>query len=107
MKYRMAVLVLLICFRSFSQTQTCPVNINFATGNLTHWFAYTGNNAGGNGPSAIMQRYDSTTGPPAGTIGAVSIHEYNLASVTGIQVNNSTAADPFGGFAKVPKINGY
>ncbi|MEI9933773.1 MAG: hypothetical protein WDM71_02735 [Ferruginibacter sp.] len=33
----------------FSQVQSCPANVNFSFGSLTHWFAYTGNNSGGNG----------------------------------------------------------
>src|SRR5271154_3038472 len=98
MKCRLGVLFLLICFRSFSQTQTCPVNINFASGDLTHWFAYTGNNASGNGLSAIKLNYDSNTSAPAGTLGARSIQEYNLASVLGIQVVPYRSNDAFGNF---------
>ena len=55
-----SVFFLFICLRSVSQSQTCPLNINFASTDLTHWFAYTGNNAVGNGPQAIMAVYDST-----------------------------------------------
>ncbi len=54
MKCWWSVFFLFVCLRSVSQTQTCPVNINFANTDLTHWFAYTGNNANGNGPEAIM-----------------------------------------------------
>jgi hypothetical protein len=107
MKKIYPVVLLLVAQSAFSQSQVCPLNSNWSLGNLTHWFAYTGNNAGGNGPSAIMERYDSASGPPGGTIGVISIQEYNLPSVTGIQVNASTASDPFGGFPMVPKINGY
>jgi hypothetical protein len=103
----MAVLTMLICFRSFSQTQTCPVNINFATGNLTHWYAYTGNNANGNGPSAIKKTYDSTATAPNGTIGASIFSEYGLPSRLGIQVITTRYNDEFGGFPTIPTLNGY
>jgi hypothetical protein len=87
----------------------CPLNSNWSTGNLTHWFAYTGNNAlpNGNGANAIKMRYDSTTGPPSGTIGVQAIQEYQLPSVNGIQVFATSGTDPFGGFATIPNINGY
>jgi len=98
---------LLVAFCSFAQNQACPININFSTGNLTHWFAYTGNNANGNGPGAILARFDSTAAAPAGTIGAVAIPEYNLPSVSGIQVITNATFDPYGGFPTVPTINGY
>ncbi len=107
MKCRWSVLFLFICFRSFTQTQTCPVNINFASGDLTHWYAYTGNNENGNGPIAIRQIYDSNNLPPAGTKGAAFIQEYNLPSVLGIQVITYKSSDPFGGFSTLPTINGY
>lgn len=107
MKKIYPVVLLLIAQSAYSQSQVCPLNSNWSLDNLTHWFAYTGNNAGGNGPGAIRVRYDSTIGPPAGTLGAQSIQEYQLPSVLGIQVLGSSATDPFGGFATVPKINGY
>ena len=107
MKYRMAVMILLICFRSFSQTQTCPININFATGDLTHWYAYTGNNANGNGESAIKRIYDSTDNAPGGTIGVSRILEYALPSRPGIQVITIRTTDIFGGFPTIPTLNGY
>lgn len=92
---------------SVAQIQSCPLNINFSGDNLTHWAAYTGNNAGGNGPSAIKSQYDSNFQFPSGTIGATNFPEFNLASVTGIQVVTSQGADPFGGFPTIPTINGY
>src|SRR5205807_3555455 len=107
MKYRMAVLILLICFRSFSQTQTCPININFANSDLTHWYAYTGNNANGNGESAIKKTYDSTSPAPNGTIGASIMPEYGLPSRPGIQVLTIRSNDLFGGFPTIPTLNGY
>jgi PKD-like domain/CHU_C Type IX secretion signal domain len=107
MKCRLGVLLLFICLHAFPQSQTCPVNINFASGDLTHWYAYTGNNKNGNGDGAIMQRYDSGTNAPNGTIGTTSIQEFNLPVVRGIQVLTENGTDPFGYFPKIPTINGY
>ena len=107
MKCRLTVLFLIFCFRSFPQAQTCPVNINYASGDLTHWYAYTGNNGQGNGQTAILQRYDSLQKPPTGTIGVSSLLEYNLPSVKGIRVITAQSSDPFGGFPTLPTINGY
>jgi hypothetical protein len=104
---------LFITNSSFSQSQSCPLNINYSSGNLTHWYAYTGNNAqtasnpNGNGPLAIKMTYDSNVNAPVGTIGAVAIPEYNLPSVSGITVNTVSRADPFGSFPSIPVINGY
>ncbi|HVM89086.1 MAG TPA: gliding motility-associated C-terminal domain-containing protein [Puia sp.] len=91
----------------FSQSQTCPVNINFSDGTLTHWFAYTGNNKNGNGPSAIQETYDSNQTAPTGTEFVKSINEYQLYSVTGIQALTQSSTDYFGGFSTIPIINGY
>ena len=99
--------MLMICLKAVSQSQTCPVNINFSTGDLTHWYAYTGNNAGGNGPNAILQRYESNNYYPGGTRGAKSLPEYNLGGVQGMKVITTASRDPFGGFSTIPTINGY
>jgi len=107
MKRIYPVVLLLIAQSAYSQSQVCPLNSNWSLDNLTHWWAYTGNNDGGNGPSAIKQTYDSTIGPPRGTVGTQSIQEYLLPSVMGIQVIGSSSTDPFGGFPTIPKINGY
>ena len=107
MKCRWSVLFLFTCLRALPQTQTCPVNINFANGDLSHCFAYTGNNAGGNGPTAIKQTYDSNETAPSGTQGARIISEYNLSSVPGIKIITAASNDPFGGFPTIPTINGY
>jgi hypothetical protein len=107
MKCRLSVFFLFVCLRSFSQLQTCPVNINFATGDLSHWFAYTGNNGNGNGPGAIMQIYDSNRSAPSGTTGAKSIQEFDLSSVKGIQIITVRSNDQFGNFPTIPTINGY
>ena len=90
-----------------AQTQSCPVNINFADGTLTHWQAYTGNNKNGNGPDAIQLVYDSTETPPGGTKGAIAIPEFNLPTVRGIQVITQQATDEFGDFPMIPTIHGY
>jgi len=88
--------------------QACPININFSSGTLTHWYAYTGNNNQvGNGAPSIKVRYDSAFAAPAGTLGSASIPEYNLASVPGIQTLNTPGTDVFGGFSTIPVINGY
>ncbi len=102
-----SVFFLFVCLRSFSQSQTCPLNINFASTDLTHWYAYTGNNTNGNGPQAILAEYDSTVLAPSGTIGNHSILEYNLTNVPGIQVITTGTIDPFGGFSTIPIVNGY
>lgn len=87
--------------------QACPVNINFSSGTLTHWYGYTGNNKDGDGAPSIKQTYDSLIAAPLGTIGAVSIPEYNLPSVPGIQTITTPGIDAFGGFSTIPVINGY
>lgn len=107
MKCRLSVLFLFVCLKSFPQAQTCPVNINFVTGDLTHWFAYTGNNMDGYGAGALIQDYDSTVGAPRGTIGTKSIEEYLLPTYQGIRVLTTSYTDPFGFFQTIPTINGY
>jgi hypothetical protein len=107
MKKIYPVILLLVAQSAFSQSQVCPLNSNWSFDNLTHWFAYTGNNANGNTPADRFQTYDSTNAAPGGTINAQAIQEYQLPSVTGIQVVSSSTIDPFGGFSTIPKINGY
>lgn len=112
LKYGAFLLFILSCSRIFSQSQTCPANINFSFRDLTHWYAYTGNNGtgngtGSNGASAIKQQYDSLQPAPIGTIGAVAIPEYQLPFVNGISMVNAPGTDRFGGFATIPVINGY
>src|SRR5450432_2723928 len=107
MKCWWSVFLLFVCLRSVSQSQTCPLNINFGSKDLTHWYAYTGNNGDGNGPQAIMATYDSLSPAPGGTIGTRTIQEYNLGSILGIQVITSSTIDPFGRFTTIPIINGY
>jgi gliding motility-associated-like protein len=107
MKYFFPVVLLFVGSVSFAQTQVCPLNSDWSSGSLTHWEAYTGNNAGGNGPSSIKLVYDSSTAAPTGTIGNNLIYEYNLPSVPGIQIITTPSTDPFGNFSTIPKINGY
>src|SRR5580700_11031339 len=107
MKKIYPVFLLLVTQSAFSQSQVCPLNSNWSFDNLTHWFAYTGNNAGGDTSSDRYQKYDSTKVAPNGTINVQSIQEYQLPSVTGIQVVSSSTSDPYGGFATIPMINGY
>jgi len=104
-----AFCLLIGCFSGSAQSpsQVCPLNNNFSFKSLTHWFAYTGNNVAGNDSNDIKQRYDSSVGPPSGTLGATTIYEYNLPSTPGIQVLNANSIDPYGNFSTVPNINGY
>jgi len=106
MKQFLPVVCLFVVNAAYAQTQVCPLNSNFSLGNLTHWQAYTGNNAAGN-PATDTVVYDSTRLPPVGTFGATTISEFNLPSVNGIQILSISAIDPFGGFPTIPKINGY
>jgi hypothetical protein len=107
MKLWFGVLLIIPALPSSGQLQSCPININFATGTLTHWEAYTGNNKTGNGPDAIQVVYDSSLPAPGGTIGVSALPEYNLPGVSGIRVITSQGNDAFGGFAMIPTINGY
>ena len=102
------VLVLAAAASGHAQTQSCPLNNNFSLGNLTHWAAYTGNNATGNpAPDERLQKYDSAAPSPSGTQGVSVIYEYNLPSVPGIQILSSPGTDAYGKFATIPTINGY
>lgn len=109
MKLFLPILFLLACYDSFGQAQTCPVNSNFSFGNLTNWSAYTGNNGSGNNPlpNDKVTRYSVNQGAPNGTQGVTTITEYNLPSVTGIQVVTGNSTDYWGGFPTIPNINGY
>lgn len=77
-----------------AQTQACPLNINFATGDLSNWSAGTGLVSGS------FQNY------PFPNNGVTTIPEYTIG-ITGIQVNTSANTDPFGFFPTIPTINGY
>jgi gliding motility-associated-like protein len=107
MHFWLVVLATIPALSSAEQAQSCPININFSDGDLTHWEAYTGNNKSGNGPGAIIVVYDSSRASPGGTIGANSLPEYDLPDVSGITVITAQQKDPFGGFQTIPTINGY
>lgn len=87
--------------------QTCPININYSNGNLTHWFGFTGvfQNKTSRQHLAISN-YDSTSAMPNGTLNAVSIPEYGTVPA-GIEVLTTNSQDPYGSFETVPTINGY
>jgi gliding motility-associated-like protein len=103
----LVVLATIPSLSSAEQSQSCPLNVNFSDGTLTHWEAYTGNNKEGNGPGAIKVTYDSSGSAPNGTIGAASLPEYNLPGVNGVRVITSQGTDAFGNFPVIPTINGY
>jgi len=90
---------------AFSQTQPCPLNINFSTGDLTHWSAFTGTFTSATGTRST-QTFDSLLVAPNGTLGTTSFTESGYSN-TGIQVSNNLTVDPFGGFSTIPTINGY
>jgi gliding motility-associated-like protein len=107
MKYCLSIVLLLIVRLGYSQSQVCPLNIDWSTGTLTHWLAYTGNNVGGNGPGAIKQVYDSIWPVPSGTFGATEIHDYKRNDTFGIKIITSNYIDWLGGFPAIPSIGGY
>jgi gliding motility-associated-like protein len=92
----------------FAQNQSCPVNINFSSGALTHWFAYTGTFQQ-NSPRdvASKQNYDSISPYPSGTYNTQTLPEYLGGGGQGVQVLTSKYNDVFGGFETIPTINGY
>lgn len=84
----------LVSFPAFTQTQSCPVNINFSTGDLSSWSAATG---------LVGNANQSYPGP---NTGVSVIPEYSIGT-TGIKVITSTGNDLYGGFPTIPVINGY
>jgi len=99
MKYKL--ICFLICVAGlfsytsvFSQLQTCPPNINFATGDLSFWSAQTSLVGGPN------KAY------PAPNLGLSTIPEYNITT-TGVRVITSSTNDLYGSFPTIPTINGY
>jgi gliding motility-associated-like protein len=101
-------LLFLLCFTQvMGQVQTCPINIDYSEGTLTHWFAYTGLYVKGTARQhADLINYDSSGFAPTGTSGATSITEYSLPN-KGIEVITTNTLDPFGLFETIPTINGY
>ncbi|MBK6936974.1 MAG: gliding motility-associated C-terminal domain-containing protein [Chitinophagaceae bacterium] len=81
-------------FAGLAQVQTCPDNINFASGDLRSWSAKTGLV---NGASIDY---------PLPNIGVSSIPEYVIGT-TGISVITSSTNDFYGGFPTIPTLNGY
>lgn len=93
--------ILLFCSVAFvaanaanAQAQACPVNINFATGDLSNWSAATGLVSG------------ASSNYPAPNTGRSVISEYTLG-ITGIQVITNSTIDLYGSFPTIPAINGY
>jgi gliding motility-associated-like protein len=94
--------------KAMAQVQACPVNLNFGEKTINNWFAYTGTfQSGSSRTPSVKQDYPAGIAYPQGTMGAVSISEYGLSSLSGIQVNTIAATDVFGGFSSIPNINGY
>jgi gliding motility-associated-like protein len=95
MKYIILCLAAItVAFRGYTQTQTCPININFGSGDLSYWSVTTGLMGG------ATQNY------PTPNSGLTTVPEYSIGN-TGIQVITSSTTDPFGFFPTVPNINGY
>jgi hypothetical protein len=107
MRSCLTIMLVLVMWSGYSQSQVCPLNIDWSSGTLMHWFAYTGNNAGGNGPNAIKQEYDSILPAPGGTIGATVIPEYDAYKTTGIEVITSNYVDQLANLSAIPTISGY
>lgn len=84
----------LMPLRVRGQSQVCPVNIDFSSGDLAAWSALTGLLG-----RDVVTNYNSNAG-------VTIIPEYTI-SATGIQVISSPGIDPFGGFPTIPVINGY
>ena len=93
-KYLLFFAAIFLAAAGYAQLQTCPININFGTGDLSFWSATTGLIGG------ASQSY------PAPNTGITTIPEYSLSN-TGIQVITSPSSDPFGFFTTIPTINGY
>lgn len=77
-----------------AQLQTCPVNINFSTGDLANWSASIGLVGG------------TPISYPAPNAGVNSINEYNIEA-TGVRVITTSSIDHYGKFQTVPVVNGY
>jgi gliding motility-associated-like protein len=86
--------VVLVFSPVFSQIQSCPVNINYAAGDLSFWSAKTGLVSG------VTQDY------PVPNNGVSTIPEYSISTI-GVRVITSSNSDLYGGFSTIPVINGY
>ncbi|MDE3144366.1 MAG: Ig domain-containing protein, partial [Bacteroidota bacterium] len=101
-------LSLMITGDLLSQTQACPINIDYSMSSLTHWAAYTGCFQNNTSTRTLFAstKYDSVTAPS--TSGVSIIPEYLQASPNiGINVLTTATTDPFGGFLSIPNINSY
>lgn len=95
MKYYILVLTaIIVAFSGNSQTQTCPTNINFGSGDLSYWSVTTGLMGG------------ATQSYPTPNSGLTTVPEYSISN-TGIQVITASGTDPYGFFPTVPTVNGY
>jgi len=99
MNYQLKILVLCVVFglgqfMARGQAQSCPVNINYSTGDLSFWSARTGLMSG------------AQISYPAPNTGVSLIGEYTIGG-DGIQVISSSFNDYYGGFPTIPTINGY
>ena len=95
MKYFILCLTaIIVAFSGNTQTQTCPTNINFGTGDLSYWSVTTGLMGG------------ATQSYPAPNLSLTTVPEYSIGN-TGIQVITSSGTDPFGFFPTIPTVNGY
>ena len=104
MKFLLPIVLFLVGYDSLAQTQSCPINSNFSIGDLTHWSAYIGVLGNQNDPAGAHVDFDTASGAPSGTLGVKSIAEYNLPSVTGIQIITNSGTDYWGGFPTIPTI---
>ncbi len=86
--------VQIMVLQTAAQTQTCPTNINYATGDLSNWSASTGLVSG------------SAKAYPAPNAGLSAVPEFNVSN-TGIQVITTSSSDKYGFFPTIPVINGY
>jgi len=75
---------------SAEQSQSCPVNINFSNGSISHWEAYTGNNKDGNGPDVYF--HDGCMLCVCDAAGELHCYPSNCSPDAGV-LRNSTAAD--------------
>lgn len=91
---RLFLLLFLFAFSASAQQQACPVNINFATGDMSFWSVRTGLLNGG------TQLY------PLPNSGVRNVPEYTI-SATGLEVISTQGADLYGSFPLIPTINGY
>ena len=84
----------LFMFPALCQDQTCPINFNFSSGDISNWSAKTGLVGG------LSRSY------PAPNSGVSTIPEYSITT-TGVKVITSSYNDKYGAFPVIPVINGY